>query len=104
MLYRQRMHFFPKSQEAWMELLRLGDEFNKLLADKGWTQGTFWMPVAGETEVIAEFDYPDAATFERETLGIAKEPDLFALGGKIWAVDSVRPPISELLNPMPSFG
>ena len=102
MLYRQRMHFFPKSQEAWMELLRLGDEFNKLLADKGWTQGTFWMPAAGETEVIAEFDYPDAATFERET-SVYTEPDMMAVGGKIWAIDSVRAPYTELLNPVPSF-
>lgn len=104
MLYRQRMHFFPKSQEGWMELLRLGEEYNKLAADKGWTQGTFWMPVAGETEVIAEFDYPDLATFERETWGMFNEPDLMAVGGKIWAIESVRPTVSELLNPMPSFG
>lgn len=103
MLYRQRMHFFPKSQEAWMELLRLGDEFNKLLADKGWTQGTFWMPTAGETEVIAEFDYPDLAAFERESIHMFTEPDLMALGGKIWAIDSVRPTYSELLSPVPSF-
>ncbi|HET7236880.1 MAG TPA: hypothetical protein VFK59_10670 [Actinomycetota bacterium] len=103
MLYRQRMHFFPKSQEAWMELVKLGDEYNKLAADKGWTQGTFWMPVAGETEVVAEWDYADMATYERETLGMFNEPDLMALGSKIWAIESVRAPYSELLNPMPSF-
>jgi hypothetical protein len=102
MLYRQRMHFFPRSQEAWMELLKLGEEFNKLLADRGWTQGTFWMPLAGETEVIAEFDYPDLAAYERETT-MFTEPDLMALGAKIWAIDSVRPVYSELLNPVPSF-
>ena len=103
MLYRQRMHFFPKSQEAWMELLKLGDEYNKLAADKGWTQGTFWMPVAGENEVIAEFDYPDLTIYERETQ-VYTEPDLMALGGKIWSVDSVRAPYTELLSPVPSFG
>lgn len=103
MSYRHRMHFFPRSQDAWMELFRLGDEYNKLAAEKGWTQGTFWMPVAGETEVVAEFDYPDISTWERETWGMFKEPDLMALGGKIWAVESVRPTYDELLVTAPSF-
>lgn len=103
MLYRRRMHFFPKSQEAWMELFRLGDEYNKLAADKGLTQGTFWMPVAGETEVVAEFDYQDLATFERETMGMFQDPDMMAIGGKIWAIESVRAPHDELLVTAPSF-
>lgn len=102
-MYRHRMHFFPKSQDAWMELFRLGDEFNKLAADKGWTQATYLMPVAGETEVVAEFDFPDIVTFERETLGLFKEPELMALGGRIWAIDSVRAPYDELLVTAPSF-
>lgn len=101
MLYRQRMHFFPKSQDGWMELMKLGEEFNKLAADKGLVQGTFWMPVAGETEVIAEFDYPDMATYEREN-SFPMDPDMMVVGGKIWGIDSVRPPYSELLSPMPS--
>lgn len=103
-MYRHRMHFFPMSQEAWMELARLGEEYNKLVADKGWAQGTFWMPVAGETEVIAEFEYPDLATYEQEMQGMFKEPDLMTLGGKIWGIDSVRAPYDELLSTMPSFG
>ena len=102
MLYRQRMHFYPKSQAAWMELLQLGDEFNKLAADKGWTQATFWMPMAGETEVIAEWDYADLATFERET-STYTDPEMMAVAGKIWGVDSVRAPYTELLSTMPSF-
>jgi hypothetical protein len=68
-MYRQRMHFFPNSQGAMMELLALGEEFNKLAADKGWTQGVFWMPAVGESEIVAEFDYPDLATYQREDLG-----------------------------------
>ena len=100
MLYRQRMHFFPKSQEAWMELLRLGDEFNKLLAQVLDTS-TFWMPTAGETEVIAEFDYPDLAAFERESIHMFTEPDLMALGGTGTTIPSTHP--SEPFGPVPSF-
>jgi hypothetical protein len=103
-MYRQRMHFFPKSQEAWMELLQLGDEFNKLAAEKGWTQATYWMPTVGETEIVAEWDFADLATFERENMGMASEPDLMALGGKIWGIDSVRAPYTELLSPAIGFG
>ncbi len=103
MFYRQRMHFFPKTQEAWIELMRLGDEFNKLAVERGWAEGTFWMPVAGETEVVAEFDYPDVVAFEQAN-SFYNDPEMMAIGGKIWAVDSVRPPYTELLSTMPSFG
>ncbi len=96
-MYRHRMHFSPKSQEAFMELLRLGEDFNKLAADKGRAHATFWMPVAGETEIVAEWDYSDYSTFEREW-SFNMEPDVMALAGKIWAIDYVRPPYTELLS------
>ena len=102
-MFRQRMHLFPKTQEDWMELMRLGDEYNKLAADKGWTQGTFWMPTVGGSEVVAEFDYVDLATFQQESEVMYSEPDLMTLSGKIWALGSAREPYSELLQTMPSF-
>lgn len=100
-MYRQRMHLFPKTQEDWMELMRLGDEFNKLAADKGWTQGTFWMPTVGGSEMVVEFDYVDLTTFQRESEAMFAEPDMMAVSGKIWALGAAREPYSELLQTMP---
>jgi hypothetical protein len=102
-MYRQRMHFCPNSQAAMMELVSLGEQYNKFAADKGWAQGTFWSPVAGESEIIAEFDYPDLATYQQETEAMFMEPEMMALAGKIWGIESFRSPYSELLGTMPSF-
>jgi hypothetical protein len=102
-MFRQRMHFFPKSQGAMMEVLSLGEEFNKRAADHGWIQGTFWTPTVGESELIAEFDYPDLATFQRESEEMYADPEMMTLAGKIWGVDSYRSPFSELVGTMPSF-
>lgn len=102
-MYRQRVHFFPKSWGATMDLLSLGEEYNKLAAGKGWVEGTFWFPTVGENEIIVEWDYPDLATFQRETEGMMTEPDMLALAQKISDVDASRSPYSELVNTAPSF-
>lgn len=102
-MYRQRMHFFPQSQPAMMELLTLGEKYNKFAAERGWSQGMFWSPAAGESEIIAEFDYPDLATFQRESEEMYMDPEMMALAGQIWGIDSFRAPYSELLGTMPSF-
>ena len=101
-MYRQRMHLFPKTQQDFMEMMRLGEEFNKLAADKGWTQGTLWMPTVGGSEVVAEFDYVDLATFQRESESMFQDPEMMAVSGKIWALGAAREPYSELLQTMPS--
>ena len=97
MLYRQRMHFFPKSQEARMELLGLGDEFNKLLADKGWTQAR-----SGCRRPVRPRSSPSSTTRTlRPSSGRAymfTEPDLMALGGRSGrSIPSTHP--SEPLGP-----
>lgn len=102
-MFRQRMHFFPKTQGAMFEVLSLGEEFNKGAADRGWVQGAFWTPLVGESELIAEFDYPDLATFQRESEEMYADPEMMTLAGKIWGVDSFRTPYSELESSVPTF-
>lgn len=102
-MYRQRVHFFPKSWDATMELLSLGEEYNKLAARKGLTEGTFWFPTVGENEIIVEWDYPDLATFQHENEGMMADPEMVALTQKITSLDTSRVPYSELVNTVPSF-
>jgi hypothetical protein len=102
-MYRQRIHFFPKTADAFMEVISAGEEFNKLAADRGWAQITVWVPTAGESEVIAESDYPDLATFQRETEAWFADPDAMAFSRKLYATDAARSPYNELLNTAPSL-
>jgi hypothetical protein len=101
-MYRQRMHLFPKTQEAWMEVIQVGEEWNKLAAERGWAQATIFMPVAGEVEFVAEFDYPDLATFQRENEETYTVPEAMAISRKLMGIDAARTPYFELLSTMPA--
>ena len=49
------------------EYLRVGEQLNEIARARGWAESTFWSPAVGTAnEFIAETDYPDLATFERE--------------------------------------
>ena len=49
------------------EYLELANKMNELSRERGWTEFTNWIHVVGTAnELIAEADYPDLATFERE--------------------------------------
>lgn len=104
-MYRHRIHFYPDSIEAFTQFLAVGDEYNKVAAEKGWAQGTYWTPTIGEVELVAEFDYPDLATFERENAEFMQEPAAMAVMQKMESVPRTRPERSEMLEPPPAgFG
>jgi hypothetical protein len=49
------------------EYLELSTKMNELIRERGWTEFAVWSPAVGTAnEVIAEADYPDLATFEKE--------------------------------------
>ena len=49
------------------EYLEALEQLNRISRERGWTPATFWVATAGTAnELIAEADYPDLATFERE--------------------------------------
>jgi len=49
------------------EYLEASERLNAIARGRGWTEATFWVATAGTAnELIAEVDYPDLATFERE--------------------------------------
>jgi hypothetical protein len=39
-MFRQRIHFYPKTIDGWNEAMKLAEEFNKSAAAKNWTPGT----------------------------------------------------------------
>lgn len=98
-MYRQRIHFFPKTMDGYVALVTAADEYNKLAADKGMAQGSSWMPTVGGNELVWEIEYPDLAAFERESKGMYADPDWMALMQKVQAIEYSRPPYNELLEP-----
>jgi len=49
------------------EYLKASEQLNEIARERGWAEATFWVATAGAAnELIAEVDYPDLATFERE--------------------------------------
>ena len=49
------------------EYLKASEQLNEIARERGWATATFWVATVGTAnELIAEVDYPDLATFERE--------------------------------------
>jgi hypothetical protein len=49
------------------EYFELANKVNALSRERGWTEFTVWSPAVGVgNEVIAEADYPDLTTFQKE--------------------------------------
>ncbi len=103
-MYRQRIHITAKTVDAWNECLRLADEYNKLAAARGWTQGALWAHTVGSgSEIIAEFDYADLAAFQRENDEVIRDKDAVQLFRKFDEVTD-GPGDSELLETAPMIG
>jgi hypothetical protein len=86
------------------EYLKLSEQLNEISRARGWVEARFWSPVVGSAnEFIAEVDYPDLATFERE--GEAAQSDeewmkVFRSGADLVVQGSGR---SELLQTAPQL-
>src|SRR5262245_27963560 len=49
------------------EYLKASEQLNEIARERGWAEATFWVSLAGTANgLVAEVEYPDLATFERE--------------------------------------
>ena len=49
------------------EFIKALEQLNEIAQERGWAEATFWVATVGTAnEVVAEVDYPDLATFERD--------------------------------------
>jgi len=98
-MFRQRVHIYPKTIDGWNEAVKLADELNKLSVSRSWTSGTIWMQTVGDgSEFVAEFDFPDLATFQRENEEGLRDKEAVELFRKFEAIERHRPGHSELLE------
>ena len=58
------------------EYLKALEQLNEIARARGWAGATFWVAAAGTAnELIAEVDYPDLATFDREGQGQSSDSE-----------------------------
>jgi hypothetical protein len=84
------------------DYLELSNKMNELCRKRGWTEFTLLTPVVGVgNEVIAEADYPDLATFEKEADAFQADAEAMALN-RSFAEHTVQGSAhSELLATIP---
>jgi hypothetical protein len=78
-MYRQRILLRVKP-EHWSDVIERGVKVNELSAKHGWAQASIWTQTVGPfNELVFEVDYPDLATFERETMAFFADPEIMAI-------------------------
>ena len=67
-MIRERLHFTVKTGSAWNDALGLIREIDEIQIAAGRATGTVWTQVVGPfNEMVIETDFPDLATYERES-------------------------------------
>jgi hypothetical protein len=78
-VYRYRQYVVVKYGQ-FRQYKELFDQGNALCEKKGWTKATTWVPVGGESNAfVIENDYPDLASYERETDQMYSDAEVMGL-------------------------
>ena len=82
-------------------------KLDSIMRERGWIAGRVLVPTAGpNNEVVAEFEYPDLATFERENKAFYTDEAAFAAfraGAEFVVQGTLRTELYEDV-PMDAFG
>jgi hypothetical protein len=78
-MYRFRAHVQVRYGH-FKEYLEVWERMNEVGRSRGWATATFWVPTVGTgNEFIAEIEYPDLATFQRESDAFSSDPEAMTL-------------------------
>ncbi len=78
-MYRHRFYVQVKYGH-FKENLMVWEQLNELARSRGWPESTFWAPTVGTAnEFIVETDYPDLATFQRQSEAFFADPEAMKL-------------------------
>ena len=83
-MIRERMHATVRDLEAWNEYLTLVRDIDEIQAAAGRTTSSgVWTQVVGQfNEIIVELDYPDLATYEKDTRATMADPQIVKLASR----------------------
>lgn len=66
--------------DGWIGTLENIERLNQLAEQRGWQQATVWTQSFGPfNEIVMELDYPDLATYERETAAFYADEEAMRL-------------------------
>ena len=61
---------------VFREFLEANEDLDNLCKERGWATAAFLVPVVGSgNEFVAEYEYPDLATFQAESNAQMSDPD-----------------------------
>lgn len=84
------------------EYVETAEEMNRLAVSKGLREYSLWTPTVGTgNQVIFEAEYPDLATFERDTRAFYKDADLMKLVRRLAEITVQSSSRDELIEPAP---
>jgi hypothetical protein len=85
------------------EYMKTWKKFDSVMRERGWIGSRVLVPTAGpNNEVVAEFEYPDLATFERENKAFYADEEAFEAfraGAEFIVQGSARTELYEDLTP-----
>lgn len=62
------------------EFYQAMQDLNALCQSRGWVTATFWGPLSGaNNEFVAEYDYPDLATFQAQSDAAQTDPEFMKI-------------------------
>lgn len=89
------------------EYMKTWKKLDSIMRERGWVASRVLVPTAGpNNEVVAEFEYPDLATYERENKAFYADPEVFEAfraGAEFVIQGSARTELYEDV-PMDAFG
>jgi hypothetical protein len=86
------------------EYLEASEKLNEISRARGWTEFTYWVPTVGTgNEFVAEADYADLATFQKEGDAFQTDPEAMEIlraSGKHIVQGSARTELLETISEM----
>ena len=83
-MYRQKIFVAVRNADGWNQLFEIYEELNALARSRGWAEGKCWTQSFGPfNEVLMELDYPDLATYEKQTNEFYADPEAMKLARRI---------------------
>ena len=104
-MIRERLHFTVKTGSAWNDALGLIREIDEIQIAAGRVTGTVWTQVVGPfNEMVIETDFPDLATYERESEALMSDPAVLKLFPQFDAITVEGKGYNELLMTAETLG
>ena len=105
-MIRERLHATVRDLDGWNEYLALVREIDEIQEAAGRVRSSgVWTQVVGPfNEIIVELEYPDLATYERETQAAMSDPQIAKLVSRFESLTIAEKGYNELFQAAEQVG